>query len=246
MDTHMPTAARRHADRAALIVFLVFSWIVILIGFGSSIDHRIVAHARAFTALTYVHTAVFMAWPALLTVQVVLVERGRIHLHRKLGLAGLGLAVLMVILGPATAIATQQFVFDHHGHGLPFLIVQLGSIVIFSGMLAAAALWRSHPLVHKRLVVLATIELLGPAFFRLSIPFVAASWPKSPYMMLICAYPGVWLTLLAVAAYDLIRWRRLHPAFAIGIPLQVAAHLIFCAIYLMPGWPAVARAIIGR
>ena len=246
MDHPFLARDSRRGDRGALVAFLVIAWIVILTGFGSSIDHRIVTHGRAFTVLTYIHTVVFLAWLVLLTVQVTLVEQGRIALHRKLGIAGLCLAGLMMILGPATAITTQQFFFDHHGHGLPFLIVQLGSMVVFGGMVAAAALWRRHPTVHKRLIVLGMIELMGPAFFRLFIPFVAAWWPKSPYMMLICAYPGVWLMLLAAVVYDLVRWRRLNPAFAIGIPLQLLAHALFCAIYLMPGWPAVARAIIGR
>ena len=236
----------RRGDRAALIVFVVLAWIVILTGFGSSIDHRIVTHARPFTVLTYVHTFVFMAWLILFTIQVSLVEQSRIALHRTLGIAGLCLAGLMMIIGPATAIATQQFVFDHHGHGLPFLIVQLGSMVIFGGMVTAAALWRRHPAIHKRLMVLAMVELMGPAVFRLLIPFVAAWWPKSPYMMLICAYPVVWLMLLGLVAYDLIRWRRVNAGFAVGVPVHILAHLVFCAIYLAPGWPAVAKAIIGR
>ena len=243
-----PLLARdtRHGDRTALIVFLVFSWVVILTGFGSSIDHRIVTHARPFTALTYIHTVVFTSWLILLTVQVALVEKGRADLHRKLGFAGLGIAALMMIVGPATAIATQQYFFDRHGHGLNFLIVQLGSLIVFAAFVVAAVVWRRHPAIHKRLMVLAMIEMLGPAFFRLIIPFAAAWWPKSPYFSLICAYPGVWLTLVIVVAYDLIRWRRITPAFAVGIPLQVAAHLVFCALFLSPAWLIVARAIIGR
>ena len=49
----------------------------------------------------HVHGVVFVGWLAVLTAQVLLIRRRRPDLHRKLGVAAMGLAVLMVIIGPA-------------------------------------------------------------------------------------------------------------------------------------------------
>ncbi len=45
-----------------------------------------------------------VSWLVLFTVQVALIRNARADLHRRLGMAGAGLAAAMVVLGPATAL----------------------------------------------------------------------------------------------------------------------------------------------
>lgn len=97
----LPTATndRRHEDifytgMASAIL------LTILTGFGASYYWR----AAPFSALVYLHAGVFTGWVLLFFAQTVLVAAGHTRLHRRLGVAGGGLAGLMIVLGPVTAI----------------------------------------------------------------------------------------------------------------------------------------------
>ncbi|HET7924048.1 MAG TPA: hypothetical protein VFL30_04075, partial [Rhodanobacteraceae bacterium] len=91
------------------------------------------------------------------------------------------------------------------------------SIAVFAGLVAAAIVLRRHPETHKRLMVLASIAIVGPALARIS------RWPifggeDSPFI------PVVLLALLlAVIAHDLVRERRVHKATICGVGVIVAA-----------------------
>jgi hypothetical protein len=91
------------------------------------------------------------------------------------------------------------------------------SIAVFAGLLAAAILLRRTPQAHKRLIVLASIAILGPALARIS------RWPvfggeDGPFI------PAVLVgLLLAVIAHDLVTARRLHKATWIGCGIIVLA-----------------------
>jgi hypothetical protein len=62
----------------------------------------------AFTPLVHVHGALFTAWVLLFVVQTALVAGHRVAVHRRLGLAGAGLAAAMILVGTSTAIATAR------------------------------------------------------------------------------------------------------------------------------------------
>lgn len=84
------------------------------------------------------------------------------------------------------------------------------SIVVFAALLAAAILLRRKPQAHKRLIVLASIAIVGPALARIS------RWPVlggedgafTPIALL--------ALLLALVVHDLIAMRRLHRATWVG------------------------------
>jgi hypothetical protein len=84
-------------------------------------------------------------------------------------------------------------------------------------LVAAAILLRRNPQAHKRLMLLASIAILGPALARIS------RWPvfggeDGPFV------PVVLLGLLAtLVAHDLVSARRLHTATLIGCGTIVLA-----------------------
>jgi hypothetical protein len=51
---------------------------------------------------------VFVLWLVLFTVQILLIRAKKLSVHKQLGLWLAGLAGLMVILGPATALTVQH------------------------------------------------------------------------------------------------------------------------------------------
>ena len=55
--------------------------------------------------LVVAHGLIFTAWLLVLRAQTSLIAAGRTALHRKLGFMGLGLAVVMLVMGPLIAIS---------------------------------------------------------------------------------------------------------------------------------------------
>ena len=119
------------------------------------------------------HGFTFSAWMVLLVVQTSLVAANRIDIHRRLGIAGGALAVLMMVLGACVAIsrtASGQVLSPPGISPLAFLTVPLAAVVVFPVLLGSAMWFRNRPDVHKRLVLIATLELVMAAVGRLPCP----------------------------------------------------------------------------
>ncbi len=58
-------------------------------------------------------------------------------------------------------------------------------------------------------------------------------------------YTGANLIILLAMAYDLATRRRLHAVYLIAVPAVIAAEFAVSFIYHLPGWPVLARRLIG-
>jgi hypothetical protein len=214
--------------------FAIAAAIVVVIGFGPSYFLRPLAVSPALSPTLHLHGAAFTAWIALLIAQTNLAARGHLRLHRTLGTAGAALAVVMLVTGYAAAMeAGKRWASAGDGAAPPlgFLVIPLGGLVVFA-VLFAAALWLRHRAeFHRRLMLIATIDLLNAAVDRL--PGVAGSG-LAPF------YYGTDLFLLALVVYDLAVLRRLHPATLWGGSFLVASQLLRVKLAGTAGWLAVA------
>jgi hypothetical protein len=87
---------------------------------------------------------------------------GHLGLHRRLGVAGAGLAVLLVPVGITTTVqAIRRVAAGGPGLPLALLPIPLGGVLVFATLVAAGILYRRRPETHKRLMLLATINILG-------------------------------------------------------------------------------------
>ena len=117
--------------------------------------------------LIHVHGAAFTLWIVLLIVQTGLISARQIRVHRTLGLGGFGLAVVMVILGLfAAADALRRSTGALGADAKTFFIVPITDMVLFSVFVFFAYRARSKPEAHKRLILIATIALMGAAVGR--------------------------------------------------------------------------------
>jgi hypothetical protein len=173
----------------------------------------------------HLHAVVFFGWVALFVTQNILVTRGSIRLHRRLGWIGAGWAGAMVPVGLYTTIAmvrngTTPFFF------LPgyFLIMNAFAILCFGGLVAAAIQLRKRTEWHRRMMFCAMATLTGPAFGRLlpmplMIPY--AEWG---------VFAAVMIWPLSAIVADARRRGRVHPALWWGsatiILVQVAMSLV--------------------
>jgi hypothetical protein len=204
-------------------------------GFAPTFYLKGLFSAPALPLLVEIHGGVFTCWILLLIAQTGLVRAGRTDLHRRLGLAGLALAVVMFFLGLLTAIAAARR--GVAGGGMDpamFLAVPIVSILLFGVFMWLAAWNRSRPDYHKRLVLLATFSVLTPAIARLSIVH------QRPPLALALTM----LFLLAAIAYDLRTRRGVHPAYVWGGLLLLLSGPLRIAIAHSHAWQGIARQLI--
>ena len=230
------TSARRRS--AFYVGFAVLSVLVIFVGFARSYYLKATFHSRSLTPLVHVHGLIMTCWMALLVLQSSLVKVHKTHLHRRIGVAGGFLALAAIGSGWMVAIRAVQL--GHAPTGVPslsFLIIPLGDIVTFAVLVTLALFYRRRPEIHKRLMVVSTIAILPPGIAR---------WP----WMWVAHYPARFfgvadLILLACVAYDVVRTRRLHPAYLWGGSLLALSHRVQLQLGHTQVWLAFARWITG-
>jgi hypothetical protein len=226
---------KRSTDRIFFPILTLLLLVTVWIGFAPTYYAAGMIHAPLPDALIHVHAALMTGWLALLIAQTGLVSAGRTDLHRKLGLYGFGLALLIVVVAPLAATdslrrgVTPSPALD----SLTFYAVPMFTIAAFALLVAAGYRMRTSPGSHKRLVMLGTIVTIGAAIGRFRwAPFRQSHW----------AGDGVMLSfVLLVVLYDLFSTRRLQKATLWGGLVVMAVQELAVPLGMTPLWHAFAR-----
>ena len=148
--------------------------VVVFIGFARTYYLAGVFKAPLPNLLVHIHGAVFSLWILLFITQISLITVHRPNLHRRLGMVGFLLACLMVILGEL--VATDRLARHAANPGTEtveemraFYAIPLADMFMFSTFVYFGFHNRTHPAVHKRLMLFATFALLDAGFDRWSI-----------------------------------------------------------------------------
>jgi hypothetical protein len=214
---------------------------VIVLGFARTYYLRAFFEVPPINLLAHLHGIVFSAWLALFVVQTQLIARNRIDLHMRFGIAGAALAVLVVSVGLVTAIAgapsprPRPMGFT----GLQFMIFPLFGILFFGVCVAAAIVLRKRAALHKRLMVLGMIAVLGPPVARL-IRFFGIGDHFIAIQMGVAAAFVAWALI-----HDWTTHRMIHPVIALGGLLVVLSWPLRVAIARTDSWVTIARALTG-
>jgi len=239
------TAARagignRRRERLFYTGMAVAFVVTVFAGFARTYYLRPYFGTPALTPLLHLHGVVFTSWLALLLTQTALVAANRTAIHRRLGLAGAVLAVLMVVVGTATAIIRAKIVElpPDAPSPLVFLTIPLGDMLVFAILVWAGFYFRRRVDVHKRLMLLATISILPAATARLPFAFIQQVGPL--------AFFGLAdLFIVACLLYDLLARGRIHRANIWGGLLIVISHPLRLLIGHTQAWLAFASWLTG-
>ena len=213
--------ARRHpaffpAMSAALIVF-------VFLGFAPTYYLRPVS-AGPIPAYLHVHGAAMTAWFLLLFVQTALIATRRRAVHRRLGLAGAVVAVVVVLLNPLVVVwSVPHLMADNNSTQLTALIVvaDLLLVAVFAVLVGLAIGWRRYPETHSRMLVLASLAVSGPALGRLSLNLADTPLPGVIALMLLP---------LLVVAHDRVLMKWVHPVTAWGAAAIAGSTVLSIAI----------------
>jgi hypothetical protein len=166
--------------------------------------------------LVHMHGIVMTSWVVLFVTQVSLVAARRTRVHQRLGVLGAVLAALVLLVGTLTAIAAAARGATPGPPALQFLVIPLGDLLVFALLVGTALYFRRRLDLHKRLMLLAAVNLLTPAIARIPFHFIETGGP-------LVFFGLTDLCVLACVVFDSIRHRRLHPAFLWGTILIVAS-----------------------
>jgi hypothetical protein len=189
---------------------------IVVTGFAQSYFFAGMIRAKLPSSVVHVHGALFVTWIFLLVAQASLVALHRVKLHTTLGILGFILPPMMVVAGILTLFGAVR-------RGLPdlppeiLLAGDLGNLAIFIILISWGMLARRNGASHKRLMILGTMAITGPAIDR---------WGFGLNVTL-----GVILALpLLVLAYDLWSLRRVHRTTVVGCAM--IATLVFTVLPL--------------
>ena len=221
----------------------MFVWVAVLSGFGTDTFNHLSKYGLDYPLIVHFHAVAFVGWLTLFTVQVALIRNARPDIHRRLGLSGVGLAAIMVVLGPATALVVDAGRFSATGQTPEFLAVQLTDILAFAALTGAGLLLRKRSAAHKRLMLLGLIYISDAGFARLlngalAAPFALGEWGG--------LYLGSDLLLFGFGVYDLTTRRRLHPAYVAGAVWMIALQFTALRLLSNPTWKAFSLYLIGH
>jgi len=232
MAARVPVVRQTHFYRVVALLALL----VVLAGFAPSFYLKPwFQKPPPLTALLVVHGVVMTAWFALFLVQAQLAASRNLRLHRRLGVAGVALAAVVLVLGTAVSIIGARLGHSPGPPPLVFLAIPLGDMLVFA-LLAGGALWFRHRSdIHKRLMLLAFVGLVTAAIVR--IPVAANN--------ILFAFGATVLFCGACVAWDTWQHRRLHPAFGWGLMLVALSWPLRLWLAGTAGWQTVARWLVG-
>jgi FtsH-binding integral membrane protein len=211
----VPTLPGRRYDHYFFSGMALLMAATVFAGFAPTYYMAGMFHAPLPSLTIHLHGAAFTLWMLVFIAQTSLAAAGRIDVHRKLGLAGICLACVMVVLG--VMAATDSLV---RGAGPPgrdvkaFYIITMSNMLIFGVLIFFAFRARRDPSTHKRLMLVASISLLLAAISRLPIAYTYRNPPHGA----VISY--VFLALLI--SYDLWSTHKIHRA-----TLWASAFIVF-------------------
>ncbi len=192
--------------------------------------------------LVHLHGIVFSAWVLLFLVQVGLVSAGKRHLHRQLGLLGMVLVAMMIPLAIAVGVAGihRPLTAPPGIDPLSWAALPLLDAPVFGGLIIAALMLRQRPDIHKRLMLVAMINMVQPSAGRLIGMSGLPGDAVGPLSGLV-----VMMLLAVLLLRDRLVTRRFHPAAVVGAAIVLARIMLTPMVWSTQGWLSFARWLSG-
>lgn len=217
----------------SLVMAGVSAW-----GFSHTVDARLLHATPPRPLLLWFHAALFSAWIGLFIAQSALVRVRKVRIHRALGWFGAALAAAMVVSGLYVSVVMLRFDITvlRLATVAPFLSILWCDMVIFGACMALAIYFKKRPEYHRRLVFLASCQLMQAAFVRFHFIGIHDLF-----------FPALDVLIVAGVLRDMVVDGRVHWVYRFVFPAMMI--LQAGATYLERGnpswWQAATRAIQG-
>src|SRR5260370_633229 len=232
------TGSRRTTRSGFFTIMAGVVLLLVVAGFVRTLYVRPLFVVPPIPGYLYVHGIVLSTWFVWFLGQSLLIRGGMVTKHRRFGALGAGFGTAVVVggliapLGVASRTAARGIDFGADasvlGIGVTGLTVtavissvvwaNIGMLLSFATFLVSAVVLRRRPQAPKRLMLLASISIIGPALARIS-RWHGFGGEQGPFIPLVS-----WGLVLALAVHDLVSRRRLHPSTVLGALLLMLIH----------------------
>ena len=231
------------ASRSKFFLYMACAFLAIaLIGFSTTYFVPLSRGTFSAPAIIHIHGALLFGWLLLFILQSSLIHDRRFVTHRQLGVVGAAMCGAIVVSGVLVGLhATRR---DLAAGGDELVLGQFVNILIemllFGGLVAAAIVMRRDGEFHKRLLLLATISALAPAWlrFRHLLPTV-----PDPFVTFSVLADSL---LLVAIARDYLVIKRVHPVYIWAGGVMVAVHAIELIAIRSTAWVQLSRWLLSE
>lgn len=232
------TAAKSKLTFFTAIALLAI--IAILVGFLKTFITPIISGTKTWPLAIYAHACFVFGWVLVFLTQALLIQNRKYETHIFLGRWGafiaLGAALSII---PAALYQVERELKEGLGQtAISPIVGSLASATMFLTLVTLAIVYRKRPQVHKRLMLLATILLIWPAWFRWRHYFPSVQRPDIWFASVLAN------SLIIVAfVWDWVKNKHIHPALLYGGLFIIAENVMEILLFDSPGWRVAANSI---
>jgi hypothetical protein len=209
-----------------------------LIGFTKTFIVPMADGAFFAPGIVYIHGIFAASWILLFFIQTLLINFNKYNVHMTLGIAGvfiaLGTAFTMLPVGMYAA--HKELSLGLGNTAISGIVGNVTSAIMFLGLVIAGVLNRKKGEIHKRFMLLATLVVLWPAWFRFRHYFPSIN------------RPDIWFAVVLADSWILIsclwdKWRNgnVHPVFKYAGAFIILEHTFEVIFFDSATWRVVAK-----
>ena len=215
----------------------IVCFLLLLAGFSQTFFLKTLFGTPTLPVYVHVHGWIWTAWFGLLLTQTWLIESGNVRLHRRLGIGGVALAVLMLLYG---LLVLYLRIMKYHdpltdlslSDTTALVWANLNLLTAFAVFVSLGVYFRHRADTHKRLMLLATFSMMGQPLGRLA-HIEALQFSQSQFLNeIVYGLGGILALLLSLIVFDVLVRGRPHLASAIGAPLMFGS--VFLSATVIP------------
>ncbi len=200
--------------------------LAVAVGFGRTYAAPIARGTFSAPFVVHLHGAFAVSWVLLFVLQPLLLRRAGLKWHRRVGRVGLPLAVgVAVTMLPAGMFqATRDAAAGAGPTGISGLLGVVTSAILFTTLVAAGIWARRDREAHARWMLIATLLVIWPAWFRFRHWFPSVQRPDVWFAFVLANF---WIVVAMVR--DRLTRGAVHPVLAWaggGVVIEQALELV--------------------
>lgn len=236
----MQKTAVRKSKLSFFTAMALLGIMVILAGFLKTFIIPVTAGTKTWPVAIYVHGSLVFGWVLIFLVQSLLIQHKKYKTHMFIGrwatLIAVGAAFSII---PAALYQCERELNEGAGQtAISSIVGSLASATMFLAFVTLGIVYRKKAPIHKRLILLATILLIWPAWFRWRHYFPSVERPDIWFAVVLAD------SLILVAfIWDWLKNKRIHPALLYGGLFILAENVMEILLFDSSGWRVIANAL---
>lgn len=224
------------------VAMAVVTIVAVAVGFGRTYAAPMASGTFRGPTIVHIHGALALCWVLLFLLQPLLIRFRKQAVHRRLGRIGLPLAVgVAATMVPAGVYQAGRDAAAGAGPtGISSLLGAVTSAILFVALVTCGILARRDREAHARWLLLSTLVVAWPAWFRWRHWFPAVPRPDIWFAVVM---PYLWV-VVAMARDRVVRG-AVHPVLAYAGSAVILEQSLEVVAFDTPAWRTVAQFLYG-